>query len=621
MRARFLFIEHKQIYISLRSMYFYYRKKAFASFLAAAVVAVSAAFASAADVSIKSGSLSEGKIFSIDFNFKIPAKEHIYSNRPSENGSPTTISLKLPEGYKLESLEWPKPSEFEFFGMKSEGYSGDITVRARISPPAKFQSGATAKASATVDMLACSDMCVPIKKELSFELPAALVSSQPVKDSGTNFVDAKPGGGEPATPQNGKIQNAQVSSISYAALFTAIFGAFLGGIILNLMPCVFPVIGIKILSFASADDSRSRIMGAAAYSLGIVASFIALAAVLVGLRAAGSGLGWGFQLQNPAFSSSMALLFFAMGLSFAGMFEIGAGFAGGRLGGTGKNKYLASALSGVLAVLVASPCTAPFMGTAIGAALATDAGAGFTFSVFAALGIGMAFPYILLSLIPSLSKKMPRPGAWMETLKHILSIPMFASAIWLAWVYCEQTGAAARIMSAALVLAVGLRIFGLYYMPHFGRAARTSAAVVCLASIAAAAWIAWDAPAAAASDSAQNWSEQKLSELRKSGKIVYVDFTASWCLTCQYNKKILESSAVQEAFKKRGVKFIVGDWTNKNPDISKKLAEFGRAGVPLNLVYPADENLPPEVLPAILTPDIVIEAVDKAAEGCNTSKL
>ena len=195
-------------------MYFYYRKKAFASFLAAAVVAVSAAFASAADVSMKSGSLSEGEIFSIDFNFKIPAKEHIYSNRPSENGSPTTISLKLPEGYKLESLEWPKPSEFEFFGMKSEGYSGDITVRARISPPAKFQSGATAKASATVDMLACSDMCVPIKKELSFELPAALVSSQPVKDSGTNFVDAKTGGGEPATPQNGKIQNAQVSSIS-----------------------------------------------------------------------------------------------------------------------------------------------------------------------------------------------------------------------------------------------------------------------------------------------------------------------------------------------------------------------------------------------------------------------
>ena len=194
MRARFLFIEHKQIYISLRSMYFYYRKKAFASFLAAAVVAVSAAFASAAGVSMKSGSLSEGKFFSIDFIFKIPAKEHIYSNRPSENGSPTTISLKLPEGYKLESLEWPKPSEFEFFGMKSEGYSGDITVRARISPPAKFQSGATAKASATVDMLACSDMCVPIKKELSFELPAALVSSQPVKDSGTNLVDAKPVG-------------------------------------------------------------------------------------------------------------------------------------------------------------------------------------------------------------------------------------------------------------------------------------------------------------------------------------------------------------------------------------------------------------------------------------------
>ena len=172
-------------------MYFYYRKKAFASFLAAALLAVSAVFAAAADVSIKVGSPSEGKNFNVDFNFKIPAKEHIYSNRPSENASPTTISLKLPEGYKLESLEWPKPSEFEFFGMKSEGYSGDITVRARISPPAKFQSGATAKASATVDMLACSDMCVPIKKELFFELPAVFVSSRSVKDPGTNLVYSK----------------------------------------------------------------------------------------------------------------------------------------------------------------------------------------------------------------------------------------------------------------------------------------------------------------------------------------------------------------------------------------------------------------------------------------------
>ena len=268
---------------------------------AAIAVSALAVCANAAEVSATAGVPAEGGAFHIDFNFKIPPNEHIYSSKPSENGSPTTVSLKLPDGYRLESLEWPKPTNFEFFGMKSEGYSGDFTARATVRAPEKFaKGGKTAKASAEVDMLACSDMCVPVKKGFSFDLPAA----------------AFPAPTETASPSGGWI--------------AALLAAFAGGAILNLMPCVFPVIGIKILSFAShASDRRASLLGALAYSGGILASFLALAGLLVALRAAGSELGWGFQLQNPAFSAAMALLFFAMALSFAGAFEIGAGFAGG----------------------------------------------------------------------------------------------------------------------------------------------------------------------------------------------------------------------------------------------------------------------------------------------------
>lgn len=552
----------------------------------------------AADVTAVAQTPAQGESFYIDFNFKIPAKEHVYSNTPSDIGSPTTVSLKLPTGYKLENTEWPKPKEFAYFGMQSMGYSGDFTVRAKISAPAKFIKDTMATATAQVEMLACSDMCVPVKKDFQFTLPKAAKSSSSILSA--NLAN-----------------NISTDSPNAKILIFSILAAFAGGAILNLMPCVFPVIGIKILSFASAaSDRRVSIFGALAYSGGILASFLALAALLIILRAAGSELGWGFQLQNPIFTALMALLFFGMALSFAGAFEIGAGFAGGASEDSKRNKYVSSALSGVLAVLVASPCTAPFMGAAVGAALAADASGIFTFSVFAALGLGMAAPYLILSAIPSLAKKIPRPGPWMETLKQILSIPLFASAVWLAWVYCNQTDSPARIMSAALVLAIGLRAFGLFYMPHFGKLTRALAFCVCIFSIFAAVWIAADfTPTQSASKvvSQNTWSQQKLDNLRAEGRIVYVDFTASWCLTCQFNKTVLHSKKVSAIFKKYNVALLVGDWTNKDPLISRELAKFGRAGVPLNMVYSPDPAKKPIVLPALLTEAEVIEAIDKSA--------
>lgn len=516
----------------------------------------------------------------IVFDFKISDGEHIYSAEPSENGSPTRISITPPDGWRLDSLEFPEPRGFEYFGIKSKGYSGDFKVYAKLSAT----KGKTAKEKlrATVEMLACSDVCVPIKKTFEFDLP----STTPAARS--------------------------------SALWYALFAAFLGGAILNLMPCVFPVIGLKIASFARQSQGLGgRLAGAAAYSAGIIISFLALGGVLAVLRGAGAELGWGFQLQNPIFAAAMALLFFAMGLSFAGVFEIGAGFAGGFAVG-GKNKYVSAAMSGVLAVLVASPCTAPFMGTAVGAALAAEISAWASLSIFAALGLGMATPYVLLALCADPKKFLPKAGAWTEILKQILSLPLFASAIWLAWVYCNQTQSPARIMAAALVLAVGLRIYGLYSLPHFSRKIRAAANIGCIGAAAAAVWIAADTPPFSPEPdkiaTAENaWSEEKLGRLRAQGHAVYVDFTASWCLTCQYNKTVLESEKIKKLFADKKIKMLVGDWTNKNADIARELGKFGRAGVPLNLLYPAESGKPPIVLPAVLTQSAVIEAVDKAA--------
>lgn len=234
------------------------------------------------------------------------------------------------------------------------------------------------------------------------------------------------------------------------------------------------------------------------------------------------------------------------------------------------------------------------------------------------IGLGMASPYVALSAIPALARAMPRPGAWMDILKQLLSIPLFATVIWLVWVYSNQTGNIVAILSALLILAVGARIFGMFYMPHLSRLKRALSLAAFALSAAAAVFVSYPgeiSPAVEvenpAGDKAQSWSPALQEKLIKDGKNVYVDFTASWCLTCQYNKQILHSPEIMELFKKNNVVILAGDWTNKNPQITKELEKFGRAGVPLNLLYSHKDPDAPQVLPAILTKSLIIDAVDK----------
>ena len=400
----------------------------------------------------------------------------------------------------------------------------------------------------------------------------------------------------------------------------ALLFALIGGAILNLMPCVFPVLSLKVLGFAAhADDRRAHAISGLAYTLGVVLSFVALAALLLALRAGGEQLGWGFQLQSPVVIAVLAALFTLIGLNLAGVFEFGSVLPSSLATLQARHPVLDSFLTGVLAVAVASPCTAPFMGASLGLAVTLPAAQ--ALAVFAALGLGMALPYLAASLWPAVARALPRPGAWMARFKVLMAFPMFATVIWLVWVIGQQVGidGAAALLAVLLALAFIAWALGTPGIGRIGRAA--FGAFGALAFAAALSWMlpalhaaAATAGAARSSESGESgsawepWSEQRVAELRAAGKPVFVDFTAAWCVTCQYNKRsTLADAAVMADFAARGVVLLRADWTRRDPAITAALAAFGRNGVPVYALYGRDGA--PHLLSEILSVGEVREAL------------
>ena len=370
-------------------------------------------------------------------------------------------------------------------------------------------------------------------------------------------------------------------------LALALLGALLGGLLLNLMPCVFPVLAIKVMGFARhGNHQRAQRLGGVAYTVGVVLSFLALGGLLLALRAAGEQLGWGFQLQSPAVVALLALLFTVIGLNLAGVFEFGQ-FVPGRLATLQARHPAGDAfLTGVLAVAIASPCTAPFMGAALGFAI--DMPAPQALAVFAALGVGMAAPYLLAAWVPAVARALPRPGAWMDTFRRAMAFPMFATVVWLVWVLGQQSGIDGAGALLALLVAASSVVWSLTLR---GRTRIVMASVL----IAFSAWLAgaigpnmlqpMEAPASvagAAGASWQPWSAQRVQEITAAGQPVFVDFTAAWCVTCQYNKRnALQDADVLADFARHGVTLLRADWTRRDPAITAALADLGRNGVPV----------------------------------------
>ncbi len=419
-----------------------------------------------------------------------------------------------------------------------------------------------------------------------------------------------------ATPAAAAATSAQVPAGAFRA---ALLGALLGGMILNLMPCVFPVLAIKVMGFAQhGSDARAQRAGGLAYTAGVVLSFLLLGALLLALRAAGQQLGWGFQLQSPAVVAALAALFALIGLNLSGLFEVGQFVPSSLAAVRARRPSVDAFLSGVLAVAVASPCTAPFMGASMGLAIGLPAVQ--ALGLFATIGFGMALPYLLISFWPALAQRMPRPGAWMEVFKHFMAFPMYGTAVWLLWVLGQQTGINGAAALLALLVALALLLWALGLQ---GRARRWLAP---LAGVLLAALLVGvgphvlrvsAAPANAAAPAAadqgarwQPWSAAAVHAALERGQPVFVDFTASWCVTCQYNKKTtLARADVLAALDAAGVLTLRADWTRRDAVIGVELQRLGRAGVPTYALHAPGK--PTLVMSEIIGADEIKKALEK----------
>jgi thiol:disulfide interchange protein DsbD len=581
----------------------------------------------------------------------IPGKAHLGIGLTVQPGTPqaplagalgeaiTLVPKPLPAGTKfsvtggaqqfvLTLIEGRRETNAEFYPYPSESTANEA------QPPDAIVNAAEQKIEPQRDGVR---LTVERSPDLA-ALPAMLRGV--LKFSNTVAYDV-------SAPVPGEVAAANGGSTTSTTAIGAIGLAFLGGILLNLMPCVFPVLflkGLALVQAAGAGGGRNRahlLRHGLTYALGILLSFWMIVAVLLALRATGSHAGWGFQLQSPVFIALLASLIFLLALSLAGQFEIGLSLtsAGSSLvdrAGAGKQSYSGSFFTGVLATVVATPCTAPLMGAAIGFALTQSAAV--VFAVFTALALGLAAPYLLLSWQPAWVRVLPRPGAWMELLKQFTAVPLFATAIWLAWVYGQLHASSgvdqmALLLTCFLVLAIAGWALGRWPAKWASRIAALALIALGLAiplsqTRDAARAGTPDQSNAMQQDAAQSglstsgagliwqpYSQQALDAARASGHPVFLDFTAAWCLSCQFNERaVLRSSDVESALRAHNFVLLKADWTNGDPEITKKLASLGRAGVPTYVLYPATAGSAPDVLPELLTKGLVLAAIERDAK-------
>ncbi len=439
----------------------------------------------------------------------------------------------------------------------------------------------------------------PMTRTLDIDLPAGPIRERP--------------------PAFAKADAKRETGLDFGAWLLALLGAFAGGIVLNLMPCVLPVLSFKAIGLAKSGESHAKARAHALwYTAGVLASFIGVGLLAIGLRAAGQALGWGFQLQQPVFVAAVVYVMFAVGLSLSGVVSFGAGLAGSGQSLTQRSGPLGDFFTGVLAVVVASPCTAPFMGPALALAFASSSLT--AMSIFIALGLGLSLPFLLIGFVPALAQRLPKPGAWMDTLKQILAYPMYLTAIWLLWVLINQRGADAGglVLIGLTTLAAGL---WWWERQRFGESSAQKIVALLLILISLLPlWQVWRLPALQAAQAqteamADAYSAERLAALRAENKPVFVNMTADWCATCKLNEsRVLARDAFQQALKDTGTAYLKGDWTNVDPAITAFLDAHGAVGVPLYVMFwpGQSEGI---VLPTLLTENTVLEALRASPAG------
>ncbi len=450
------------------------------------------------------------------------------------------------------------------------------------------------------------------------------VTSQGCADAGlcyppyTQYFDVDPINGsfaevDGASPEQSttNVQNiaADAQPFNLEIWLTSIIFAIVGGVILNLMPCVFPVLSIKALSLANSHESKHKLHRHGwAYTVGCISTFLIIAGVMLGLRASGEAVGWGFQLQSPAVITVLLYLFFLMGLSFSGFVNLGSGLMGIGQNSTQGSGLQHSWMTGALASVVASPCTAPMMGAALGYAITQPTVV--ALSIFAALGFGMALPFLLLTYIPKLAAALPKPGAWMDTLKQFLAFPLYLSCVWLLWVLANQTNINHVAVITCGLVAISFALWIIHHTPN-SKTWLWSNRAVALTSLAFALVVGLSYKPLVKDELWLAYSPEKLQELRSNEQAVFINLTASWCITCLANEKVaLSKDSVRDAMERNNIQGLKGDWTNADPMITDLLKKYGRSGVPLYLYYPAQSTSDAVILPQLLTPEIVLNTID-----------
>jgi thiol:disulfide interchange protein len=508
------------------------------------------------------------------FNWTIRDGYYLYRDRFNFKVIGQGAELQQPV-FESGKVKWD-----DYFEKELEVYYGQTVVRL----PYASQSDLL---TLQIESQGCADagLCYPpLKQWLRID-----------RQSGVVNVASQPFADQPV------LEDESVLSLGLVLLF-----AFAGGIILNLMPCVFPILSIKVLSFTMTHQTRrSRHIHGLAYTAGVVISFVAIAIVMLALRAAGESIGWGFQLQSPLFVIALVYLFFVMGLGLSGYLEIGSNLMSLGQDSQQQDGLGSSFMTGVLATTVASPCTAPFMGPALGFAIAQSSY--IALLVFAFLGLGMALPFILLAWLPGLSQKLPKPGAWMDSFKQFLAFPLYLTAVWLLWVAGRQTS---TDVAATAVAGIVLLVMGLWLWKQSTKPVVKLTSIAVLASALAAPYMALEQGREKADF--EVYSPQRLAELRASGQPVFINLTADWCITCLVNERVaLGSDKVKALISDSGVVYLKGDWTNSDAQITELLTSFRRSGVPLYLLYPKGPG-EPVILPQILTETTMIEAINFA---------
>ena len=609
---------------------------------------------------------SQQESFYIGVRLEMQEGWHTYWENPGDSGSPFDATLEVAEGVIVENVEWPTPITIPYPPLMTFGYEGDVVFPFKV-----FRAIDSDLSSITVDFnfLICADICIPEKASLTLDLSSAIPNflvDEAIKNLPTDFVktqsvvegdnlkitfnSSQPINSAYFFPRQDNLfayaptqqlislgDNAyeiaipvlsneidsfsgilsingegfqieeKFKSSSSMSLWQAILFALIGGLILNLMPCVFPVISLKVLSFVSmgGDDNRKIRNHALSFVGGVMSTFLSIATALIIIRSSGSMIGWGYQLQSPVVVGILTLIMLGIGLILLTNINFAAGLT--TLGSSvqSRNDYSGSFFTGVLAVVVASPCTAPFMGAAIGYALLQPSFA--TLPIFLALGLGFAGPYLLLALKPDWISALPKPGAWMETLKQFFAFPMIATALWLMWVFMVQTSGDALILLLLLGLILGIAIWMIATFKGRWKW------IGMLATILAAAQIFNNLPentnGLVTDSSAEQWSLAIESDLQAQDRAYLINFTAAWCITCQTNEKTaFARDKVKEYLSDQSITYVKADWTNRNEEIAIGLARYERTGIPLYIFWKPG-MLESKILPAVLTEDLLIKSM------------